>query len=169
MKLSPKNNAIDVEMQQAIVEGLKEQLAVEISHAREEFCSKLMLAGLSAQRVKIVESYEMDGDELQYIVKAIYRANGEEVDLSDIQLANEEDYDLWYAGLGKIVQDVVDQYPPKHTYHLKGDTSPVQLYGYALNDEGFVQLTVCVHDPVKGPYVKYEVNPYELTRHQARH
>ncbi|MBL4909028.1 MAG: hypothetical protein JKX78_03555 [Alteromonadaceae bacterium] len=169
MKLTPKSNSVDAELQIAIIEGLKEQLAEQISIAREEFCSKLMLAGLSAQRVKIVESYEMDGDELQYIVKAIYRANGEEVDLSDIQLANEEDYDLWYAGLDKMVKDVVDQYPPKHTYHLAGNSAPVQLYGYALNDDGFVVLTVCVHDPVKGPAVMKGVHPYELTRHQARH
>ncbi|MBL4908958.1 MAG: hypothetical protein JKX78_02875 [Alteromonadaceae bacterium] len=167
MKQTP--NSIDAEMNQAIVEGLKKQMAEQISIAREEFCSKLMLAGLGPACVKIVESYEMDGDELQYIVKAIYRANGEEVDLSDIQLANEEDYDLWYAGLEQMVKDVVDQYPPKHTYHLAGDSSPVQLYGYALSDEGFVILTVCVHDPVKGPAVKYGVHPYELTRHQARH
>lgn len=159
---------VAAELNQAIVEGLKEQLAEQISIAREEFCSKLMLAGLSPQRVKIVESHDLVDNELQYTVKAVYRATGETVDLSDIQLANVEDYDLWYAGLDQMVKDVVDQYPPANTYHLAGNSAPVQLYGYALNAEGDVVLTVCVHCPIKGPAVMYDVNPYELTRHVAR-
>lgn len=160
---------LDTELSQAIVDGLKKEMAASISVAREEFCSKLMLAGLSPQRVKIIEKYDLVDNELQYIVSAIYRANGEPVDLSDIQLANVEDYDLWYAGLDKMVKDVVDQYPPANTYHLAGNPAPVQLYGYALDDDGFVVLTVCIHDPIKGPAVKQGVHPYELTRHQQRH
>ena len=160
---------LNAELNQAIVDGLKEEMAEVISVAREEFCSKLMLAGLSPQRVKIVEKYELVKGELQYIVSAVYRANGETVDLSDIQLANVEDYDLWYAGLDQMVKNVVDQYPPANTYHLAGSPAPVQLYGYALDDEGFVVLTVCIHDPIKGPAVKYGEHPYELTRHQQRH
>lgn len=163
-----KQTPIDTELNQVIVEGLKKQFAEAISTAREEFCSKLMLAGLSPQRVKIVESHDLVDNELQYSVSAVYRANGETVDLSDIQLANVEDYDLWYAGLDKMVKDVVDQYPPKHTYHLAGNPAPVQLYGYALDDNGSVILTVCVHCPIKGPAVMYNVRPYELTRHVKR-
>lgn len=163
MKKTYKKNDVANELQVEIIEGLKKQMAEQINYAREEFCSKLMLAGLSAQRVKIVESYELAGDELQYIVKAIYRANGEEVDLSDIQLANEEDYDLWYAGLDQAVKDVVDEYPPSKTYHLPGDSAPVQLYGYGLDDSGNVVLTVCVHDVVSGPRVVNNVTPSTLS------
>jgi len=169
MKKTYKKNDAANELQAVIIEGLKKEMAEAISVAREEFCSKLMLAGLSAQRVKIVEAYDLVDNELQYSVSAIYRANGEPVDLSDIQLANEADYDLWYAGLDQMVKDVVDQYPPKHTYHLRGNSAPVQLYGYALNDDGFVVLTVCIHDPIKGPAVMRDVHPYELTRHEQRH
>lgn len=167
MKQIPQD--LNAELNQAIVDGLKKEMADSISVAREEFCSKLMLAGLSPVRVKIVEKYELVKDELQYIVSAVYRASGETVDLSDIQLANVEDYDLWYAALDQKVKDVVDQYPPANTYHLVGNPSPVQLYGYALDDEGFVVLTVCVHDPIKGPAVVYNVRPCDLTRHQQRH
>ena len=169
MKNSLIKMDVAAELNQAIVEELKVQMADAISAAREEFCSKLMLAGLSPQRVKIVEKHDLVNDELQYTVSAIYRATGETVDLSDIQLANVEDYDLWYAGLDKMVKDVVDQYPPANTYHLRGNPAPVQLYGYELNDDGFVVLTVCIHDPIKGPAVMHDVHPYELTRYQQRH
>ena len=169
MKKTYKENDVACELQQAIVEGLKEQMAEALSAAREEFCSKLMLAGLGPDRVKLVENYEIAGDELQYIAKAVYRANGEEVDLSDIQLANVDDYDKWYAGLAQMVKDVVDQYPPTNTYHLRGNPAPVQLYGYELNADGFVVLTVCIHDPIKGPAVMHDVHPYELTRYEQRH
>ena len=163
----PNIGAMD-EMQQAIIEGLKEQLAEEIHHAREEFCSKLMMAGLSAARVRLIENHELVGDELQYSVSAVYRSTGETVDLENIKPASPEDYELWYAGLTDAVKAVADAYPATQTYHLAGNTSPVQLYAFNEDESGEVIITICVHDPIQGPYVMQGVKPSQLTRHVPR-
>ena len=156
-----------------MLDDLNRELQLQMSIARDQFCSRLMAAGLGPDKVKIIETTEVVQDETQFSITAVYRDTGHPVNMDDLKEQNPEEslsiwedpvFITWFNSRPEQVRELIRKMPPDQAYrHPSCNALPVQLYSYDEGKTGELTLSIVVHDPERGGRVVSNVNPADLT------
>jgi hypothetical protein len=120
-----------------LLEQIKQQCHEEISMRREEFCTRLMIAGLGPDKIYIEENFSIDGEGMLIFTCVAKRRDSDEVvDLNAIKPSEEtdiwknEDFLSWFEMQSEQIKTVVKRFPPNELYKMDGNDIPVQLRAY---------------------------------------